>query len=88
MPKVSEKRKKDKKEYLKIVAEMLAENPLCEIKEKGCQILASGLHHQKKRSPATYLDKKFLKRACDCCQTWCEIYPVEAIKKGHSYSKF
>lgn len=86
--KVSEKRKVDQREYVKIVAEMLAEDPNCHIKETGCQRLASGLHHQKKRSPATFLDKRFLKRACDNCQTWCEIYPLEAIAKGHSLSKF
>ena len=86
--KVSEKRKKDKKEYLKIVAEMLAVNPLCEIKERGCQILATGLHHQKKRSPATYLNKEFLIRACNKCNLWVEINPLKAITKGHSFSKF
>ncbi len=68
--------------------EMLAENPNCEIKEDGCQTKATGLHHQKKRSPATFLDKKFLKRACDNCNSWAELHPMEAIEKGHSISKF
>ena len=85
---VSDKRKEDKKEYLKIVAEMLAENPNCDIKETGCQTLASGLHHQKKRSPATYLDKRFLIRACSSCNLWVELFPLVAIAKGYSVSKF
>ena len=88
IPPRSKKRIVEQKEYVKIVKEMMAEDDKCEIKEEGCQIFASGLHHQRKRSPKTFLDKKFLKRACDSCQTWCEIFPLEAIKKGHSKSKF
>lgn len=85
--KVSDKRKVDQRAYVKIVKELLSENPNCEIKEDGCQGKASGLHHMKKRSPATFLDKKFLKRACDNCNAWCEIHPLEAIEKRHSISK-
>lgn len=84
----SKKRAKDQRAYRKIVQEMLEENPLCEIKEDGCQILATGCHHQRKRTPATILDKKYLKRSCDNCNTWCELFPVEAIEKGHSHTKF
>ena len=84
----SSKRAKYQREYVKIVKEMLEENPLCEIKEEGCQILATGLHHQRKRSPATLLDRRYLKRSCDSCNSWAEIYPKEAIEKGHSVSKF
>ena len=86
--KVSEKRKAEQKEYVKIVAEMLAENPDCAIKETGCQTIASGLHHQRKRTPATFLDKRFLIRACSNCNLWVELHPLEAIAKGHSLSKF
>lgn len=86
--KVSEKRKVDQKEYRKIVKKMLAENPNCDIKEEGCQIKATGLHHQKKRTPATFLDKRFLIRACNSCQMWVEIHPQEAIERGYSLSKF
>lgn len=86
--KVSEQRKMDGKEYRKIVKEMLAENPNCEIKEQGCTVKANGLHHMKKRTPDTYLDKKFLKRSCNNCNLWAELHPLEAIQKGHSLSKF
>lgn len=86
--KQSEKRKADHKEYLKIVKAMLKENPMCEIKEFGCEWKATGLHHQKKRSPATLLDKRYLKRSCNSCNLWCELHPLEAIEKGHSISKF
>jgi len=87
LPKVSEKRKAEKKEYVKIVAEMIKSDPFCEIREDGCQGKATGLHHMKKRSPATYLDKRFLKRACDNCNAWVELHPLEAMQKGHSISK-
>ena len=86
--KQSDKRKVDQRAYVKIVKEMLAENPNCEIKEDGCKGKASGLHHMKKRSPATFLDRKFLKRSCDSCNSWAELHPLEAIEKGHSISKF
>lgn len=84
----SDKRKVEEKAYHKIVAEMLAEDPNCEIKETGCTIQATGLHHQKKRTPKTYLDKRYLIRACDSCNLWVEIHPKEAIEKGYSLSKF
>jgi hypothetical protein len=87
IPKISKKRKADQKEYVKIVKEMLSIDPNCEIKESGCQVKASGLHHKKKRTPATFLDKRFLKRSCDNCNLWCELHPIEAIHKGHSISK-
>ena len=86
--KVSDKRKVGQKAYRKIVKEMLAENPNCVIKETGCEGKAAGLHHMKKRSPATFLDKRFLIRACNSCHLWVEIHPLEAIKKGYSLSKF
>lgn len=86
--KQSEKRKVDQREYVKIVKAMLKENPNCDIKESGCQVRASGLHHMKKRTPKTFLDKQFLKRACDSCNSWAELHPLEAIRKGHSISKF
>jgi hypothetical protein len=86
--KMSAKRKMDVVEYRKIVKRKLKESNLCEIKEKGCGKIATGLHHQKKRTPATYLDERFLIRACNNCNTWVELHPLEAIKKGYSLSKF
>jgi hypothetical protein len=86
--KKSVKRKVEDKEYKKIVKEMLAENPNCEIKEEACTVKAQGLHHQKKRTPKTLLDRRYLIRACDPCNLWVELHPLEAIKKGYSISKF
>lgn len=85
--KKSAKRKIEHKEYKKIVKEMLAENPLCEIKEEGCAIVAEGLHHKQKRLPSNYLDRDNLMRACNNCNSWIENNPLEAIEKGYSISK-
>ena len=88
LPKQSEKRKVDQKEYRKIVKEFLKVDPNCDIKETGCEKKATGLHHKTKRSPSTFLDRKNLIRACNNCQLWVEIHPLEAIEKGYSISKF
>lgn len=88
IPVQSDKRKEEQKEYRKIVAEMLRANPDCEIKQPGCQVKATGLHHQRKRTPATFLDKRYLIRSCDSCNLWAELNPVKALKKGISISKF
>lgn len=87
MRRYSLKRQKVNREYLKIVVEMMAESNECEIKEEGCSFFASGLHHKKKRSPATITDRRFLIRACDNCNEWCERNPKQAIEKGYSISK-
>lgn len=83
----SEKRKEDHKAYLKIVKEMMKVSDRCDIKEVGCTGKATGLHHKKKRSPATLLDKTLLIRACNNCNLWVENNPQEAIDKGYSVSK-
>ncbi len=43
--KVSEKRKKDNKEYTALRQVYLLRNPLCEVKLKGCFGKASEIHH-------------------------------------------
>ena len=88
IPKKSDKRKEEEKEYKKIVKEMLAESDSCELKVSGiCTKKAQGLHHQKKRGK-NYLNMKYLKRACNACNNWCESHPLEAIELGLSLSKF
>lgn len=85
--KKSEKSKGTHKEYIKLVKEMMAESNLCEIKEQGCQVKASGLHHKAKRSPKNLLDRNNLLRACNNCQLWIENNPLESLEKGYSVSK-
>lgn len=87
IPKRSDKRKEEQKEYVKIVKEMLKANPNCEIKVEGCKVKATGLHHKVKRSPKTWLKKENLMRACDSCNLWVELHPIEAMAKGFTISK-
>ena len=88
LPKKSETRKVEEKDYRKIVAEMLADSKECELKFDGCTKVATGLHHQRKRAGKNYLDKRYLKRSCDSCNLFCELHPLAAIASGASVSKF
>lgn len=84
--KKSAKEKVNHREYKKIVKEMLAEDPNCEIKVPDvCTQLAEGLHHMKRRG-SNLLNRKYLKRACNACNVWCENNPVESIELGMSLS--
>lgn len=87
--KKSEKRKTEEKEYKKIVKEMFAESNKCELNVPGiCMVKAQGLHHMRKRTGKNYLDRKYLKRACNPCNLFCETNPIEAMKLGLVISKF
>lgn len=85
--KKSDKRKDQDKVYKKIVKEMMAVSDKCELSTPVCIVKAQGLHHMKKRI-GFLTDKRYLKRACNPCQTWCEENPLLAIEKGMSLSKF
>lgn len=85
---MSVKRMAQQRLYRKIVKEMLAEDPRCEIRAIGCTGIAEGLQHKVKRSSKNLLDKKNLLRSCNSCNTWIENNPLEAIAMGVSESKF
>lgn len=85
--KKSVKRVDQEKEYRKILKEMSAESDDCELRVPGvCTGTMQGLHHQKKRG-SNYLNRKYLKRACNACNGWCESHPLEAVEMGLSISK-
>lgn len=88
LKKVSEKRKVEQKEYVKIVKEKLGENPNCEIKSPVCMGRADGLDHIQKRSPKNFIDRNNLKNACSPCNLYKELNPKWAIENGHSISRF
>jgi hypothetical protein len=89
IPKKSDKRKVEEKQYKKIVKDMLTENNKCELNVQGvCIRKAQGLHHMKKRTGKNYLDKQYLKRACNPCNLFCETHPKEAMELGLIISKF
>lgn len=75
------------KEYKKIVIEMLLKSKKCEIHSPVCSKIAQGLHHVRKRGEFL-LDRRYLKRACNNCNNYCEQYPEWAIEHGFSLTKF
>lgn len=87
IPKVSEKRKKEQKEYKKMVADMAKDSDRCEVRAEGCQNKMTGAHHKQKRSPKNFLKLKNLLRACDNCQLWIELHPKKAAEKGFTISR-
>lgn len=87
--KKSEKRKKDEKEYHKILDELREISDRCDLKVPGvCIGVMQGGHHKKKRTPKTYLDKKLILRACNPCNLFCETHSAEAKEMGLVESKF
>lgn len=85
IPKKSAKMKNDLKEYNKIKKEMLAEDDRCELRSPVCTGTAQGLQHTKRRG-INLLNKKYLLRACNACNGWCEDNPVEAVELGMAKS--
>lgn len=79
--KVSEKQNKALVEYNIIKDEMLEESNVCEMNTPVCTKVATGLQHKKRRGKHL-LDKKYLIRSCDPCNTWAEEHPLEAIAMG------
>lgn len=84
--KKSKKLARDERQYRKIVARKLAEDPTCEIRSPDCTGAAEGLHHTKGRGKLL-LDEKYLKRACNACNGYVERHPLWAIENGHSVSR-
>jgi hypothetical protein len=85
LPKKSDKRIKEERQYKKIVKEMLEESNLCEMKTPDCTGIATGLQHKKRRN-ANYLNRKYLIRSCDGCNSWAEMFPLKAIEMGIAVS--
>lgn len=88
-PRIARRAKKhaaSDREYVKLVREMLAENPYCELVTPECTGIAQGLHHMKGRG-VHLLTRKFLKRACNACNGYVERHPAYALEKGLSVSR-
>lgn len=74
------------RDYAKIVREMMAESRQCELRTPDCIGTAQGLHHMKGRG-VHLLNKKFLKRACNPCNSYVERHPAYALEHGLSVSR-
>lgn len=60
----------------------------CKISAPGCTGMAQGIHHKKgKSSIELLLDERFWIQSCNNCNTWVELYPAEAEKKGFKLSR-
>jgi len=75
------------KEYKKIVVEMLLVSNKCEINSDVCTHTAQGLHHMRGRGEFL-LDKRYLKRACNACNSFIESNPDWATENGFLLTRF
>lgn len=85
--KLCDKRKELQKVYVKLVKEMLKENPLCEMKTPVCTGKAQGLQHKQKRSEKNLCDRNNLLRSCNACNLFVEENPLYGIEHGLIVSK-
>lgn len=85
--KKSAKTKVSDKEYKKIVSQYFAASNKCEILSPVCTKIMEGLHHMKKRGEFL-MDKRFLKRSCNACNSFLEANTDWGIENGFILSKF
>lgn len=74
------------REYVKIIRQMLAESPYCELQTSDCTGVAEGGHHMKGRG-VNLLVRKWIKRACNACNRYVETHPHYALANGLSVSR-
>ena len=86
--KISDKRKRESREYRKIVKEKIGSLGVCKVVSPECTYIATGLHHLQKRSPANYKDPENLIPCCNPCNLYIEINPVWAKENGFTISRF
>lgn len=82
----SKKLASKERQYVKLVREMLAESPYCELSTPDCTGIAQGLHHMKGRG-IHLMNRKYLKRACNGCNGYVERHPQYAMDRGLSVSR-
>jgi len=86
--KFSKKRQKVNREYFKLAAQFIKDNPVCEMKLEGCTYWAQHPHHLKGRTGDLLTDKTYWKAACDNCNRRAETHSKEAMETGNKLSKF
>lgn len=87
LPGKSDKKKITDKEYKKIVSQYFSISNKCEIHSPVCTKIMEGLHHMKKRGEFL-MDKRFLKRSCNACNSFLEANTDWGIENGFILSKF
>jgi len=83
--KLSVKREKENKEYLKLRAEYLAENTICEV--KGCLSRSTDCHHRAGRTCRLLTDKNYFMAVCRKCHTKIEMEVEWSKKMGYSLNR-
>lgn len=83
----SKKRAKENRQYLKLRAVFLLENPVCKVKGNGCKGRATEVHHAAGRIGNLLLNTDYFIQICDNCHRWVELNPKEAKLKGYSVSR-
>lgn len=79
--KMSEKRRRDYRKYLRLVAKFLTENPWCQMLVKCKGARATQVHHTRGRG-IWYLVVRYWKASCDACHRWENENRKEAVKLG------
>lgn len=85
--KVSEKRKEINEEYFKLVEQFKHDNPNCKARiNEYCTKLTDDPHHSRGRG-AYLLDVSTWIPVCRSCHKYIEQHPVDAMKRGLSFSR-
>lgn len=85
--KVSEKKKELDKQYRKLRAKFLKENPKCLPQLVGCTKRATDVHHMAGRIGDEYLNVKNFLPVCRKCHDTLEKSPAAARRDGFSKSR-
>jgi len=88
MPKKSDKRKQDDKQYKKIIKAQVKKDNRCKVKSPECTGEMEGMNHIQKRSPNNLLEKENLTPSCNACNRYIEEHPQWAKNHGHLISRF
>ena len=84
VPKVSDKRKKQDAEYLKLRYRFLSDNTMCKINVAGCSTKASDIHHTfaGANREAFYLIQSTWMASCRACHSYLHEHPAIAREMG------
>ncbi len=84
---VSKRRQREGKEYMKLREEFLRLRPVCEAHsvitgEKMVFAASTEIHHKKGRYGGNYLDKSTWLAICHTCHRWIHDHPKQATELG------
>lgn len=78
---MSDKRKVENKEYLKVREEYLLEHPKCEANIVGvCSKKATDIHHTVGRTGKLLTERKYFLAVCRACHSWIENHPQNSVE--------